>query len=55
MFHRLVDAGFDIAMRNHAIAIFSVDFHDQIAELEDALLRLTIPIEELVGDVAPCT
>lgn len=49
MFNRLADKGFDIQIRNHAGAILSVDFPDQVRELEDALLDLSIPVEELVG------
>lgn len=49
MFERLTDAGFDVAIRNHAGAILSVDFPDIAEELEEALLEVTIPIEELVG------
>lgn len=49
MFQRLVDAGFDVAIRNHARAIMSVDFPAQAKELEEALLDVRIPIEELVG------
>lgn len=49
MFDKLRDRGFDIAIRNHAGAIFSVDFPDQVHELEEALLELSIPVEELIG------
>ncbi len=49
MFERLIEAGFDIAIRNHAGAILTVDFLDIAAELEDALLDVKIPVEELVG------
>ncbi|OSP52460.1 BglII/BstYI family type II restriction endonuclease [Pseudoruegeria sp. SK021] len=49
MFKNLISHGFDVAIRNHAGAIFGVDFPDQVRELEDALLNVTIPIEELVG------
>ncbi|MBW7921192.1 MAG: restriction endonuclease [Rubellimicrobium sp.] len=49
MFQRLVDDGFDIAIRNHAGAILSVDFPDQIAGLESALLEPAIPVGELIG------
>ena len=49
MFDRLRAAGFDIAIRNHAGAILSVDFPDVAAELEDALLGLSIPAAELIG------
>lgn len=49
MFERLIEAGFDVVIRNHAGAILSVDFPDIAAELEGALLDVTIPVEELVG------
>ncbi|MBZ0130234.1 MAG: restriction endonuclease [Rhodobacteraceae bacterium] len=49
MFERLIEAGFDIAIRNHAGAILSVDFPDIVAELEEALLDVKIPVEELIG------
>lgn len=49
MFQRLADAGFDLAIRNHAGAILAVDFPDIAEELEDALLAVSIPVEELVG------
>ena len=49
MFQRLIAAGFDVAIRNHAGAILSVDFPEIAQELEDALLDVKIPIEELVG------
>ena len=49
MFDRLTDKGFDIAIRNHAGAILSVDFPSISGELEDALLEIEIPAEELIG------
>ena len=49
MFRRLAERGFDLAIRNHAGAILSVDFPDVAAELEDALLSLSIPAAELIG------
>lgn len=49
MFERLEAAGFDIAIRNHAGAIMSVDFQEQAQELVDALLEVSIPAEELIG------
>jgi len=42
-------AGFDVAARNHAAAILSVDFPAQTAELTDALLAVRIPVTEIVG------
>ncbi|MDR5654489.1 BglII/BstYI family type II restriction endonuclease [Ruixingdingia sedimenti] len=49
MFQRLIAAGFDVAIRNHAGAILTVDFPEVAAELEEALLDVRIPVEELVG------
>lgn len=49
MFERLTDREFDVAIRNHAGAILSVDFPDIAEELEEALLEVTIPAEELIG------
>lgn len=48
MFEELTARGFDIAIRNHAGAILSVDFPEVAAELEGALLNLQIPAEELI-------
>ncbi len=49
MFERLKAKGFDIAIRNHAGAILSVDFPQISDELEEALLEVEIPAEELIG------
>jgi len=49
MFNNLSCKGFDIAIRNHAGAILSVDFPKIAGELEDALLEMEIPAEELIG------
>ena len=38
MLDRLRAAGFDVATRNHAAAILSVDFPDETAELVETLL-----------------
>ena len=38
-----------MAIRNHAGAILSIDFPAVSKELEDALLELSIPAEELIG------
>ncbi|AWZ21237.1 Hypothetical protein RAK1035_2529 [Roseovarius sp. AK1035] len=38
-----------MAIRNHAGAILTVDFPDIAEELEDALLEVRIPAEELIG------
>src|SRR6056297_542619 len=49
MFDSLRQKGFDIAARNHAAAILSVDFPRIAGELETALHNLSIPAEELIG------
>jgi hypothetical protein len=49
MFEDLRNRGFDIATRNHAAAILSVDFPEISGELEAALADLSIPAEELIG------
>ncbi len=49
MFERLAEAGFDLAIRNHAGAILQVDFPEVARELEAALLEARIPAEELIG------
>lgn len=49
MFQNLTDAGFDVVIRNHAQAIFQVDFPEEAAELVDALLAMRIPAEDLVA------
>lgn len=49
MFERLTAEGFDIAIRNHAGAILTVDFPEIADELEQALLEVKIPAEELIG------
>ena len=49
MFERLKAAEFDVEIRNHAGAILTVDFPEVAAELEEALLEVRIPAEELIG------
>ncbi len=49
MFGRLRAAGFDIATRNHAGAILSVDFPGETAELIDALAAFRLGMGELIG------
>ena len=48
MFDQLRARGFDIAIRNHAGAILSVDFPEIANELVSALLSVSIPAEELI-------
>lgn len=45
----LVEKGFQVDAQSHAWAILTVDFPEALKELENALLSLTIPIEEIVG------
>lgn len=49
MFQSLIDKGFNVAIKNHAGAILTVDFPDVAKELEEALLNVSIPSEELIG------
>ncbi|GGE48082.1 hypothetical protein GCM10007276_26650 [Agaricicola taiwanensis] len=49
MFDALIARGFQVEIHSHARAILSVDFPDAVAELEDAIGCLSIPIEEIVG------
>ena len=49
MLERLKATGFDVAIRNHAGAILSMDFPMISDELEEALLEVEIPAEELIG------
>ena len=49
IFGALVARGFQIEFYSHATAILAVDFPDAIAELESALLNVTIPIEEIIA------
>ena len=45
MLDRLRAAGFDVATRNRAAAILSVDFPDETAELVETLLGFRIATE----------
>lgn len=49
MFEKLRVRGFEILSINHAEAIVEKDFPEAIAELENALLNLTLPISEIIG------
>ena len=49
MFDSLIAAGFQIAFHSHAEAILSVDFPEAAKQLDDILVRSTIPVEEIVG------
>lgn len=47
--NKALERGFQIAFLSHARAILEVDFPDALAELEEALLAIAIPIAEIVG------
>ena len=58
MLDRLRQAGFDVLTKNHAAAILSVDFPDEVAELVAALLAVRLPVAEIIasgGGEAPST
>jgi hypothetical protein len=46
---KLLAKGFQIEFRSHARAILSVDFPEALADLEEALVDLSIPIEEIIA------
>lgn len=48
MFERIKERGFQIQTLHHAEAILTHDMAEAVAELEDVLLHVQIPIEELV-------
>ena len=49
MLESLQERGFQIEFHSHAIAILGVNFPEAVAELEAALLSMSIPIEEIIG------
>src|SRR5207245_1103132 len=49
IFGSLIARGFQIEFYSHATAILLVDFPEAVAELEHALLEVTIPIEEIIA------
>lgn len=49
MFKTLKIRGFEIQSINHAEAIIGTDFPEAVAEIEGALLGLSLPISEIVG------
>jgi hypothetical protein len=49
MFDRLRDAGFEVEMTSHALAILEIDFPELVGEIETALLALKLPITEIIG------
>jgi hypothetical protein len=48
MLERLREAGYDVRALHHAAAILKHDMPQAIAELEDVLVGLQIPVAELV-------
>lgn len=48
VFENLRSAGFDVATTYHADAILHDDFPDAVQELEEILLSIAIPVEELI-------
>lgn len=48
-FRSLKDKGFDVAFVSHAAGILVQDFPEAIAELEEALSNLELPITEIIG------
>ena len=49
MLNSLKPKAFQVEFLSHAQAILSVDFPAALAELEEALLATTIPIEEIIA------
>ena len=49
MFDRLREAGFEVEMTSHALAILEIDFPELVGEIETALLGLRLPITEIIG------
>jgi len=49
IFEALIARGFQVEFHSHATAILTVDFPEAVAELEGALLGVTIPIEEIIA------
>jgi hypothetical protein len=49
IFEALLARGFQVEFYGHATAILTVDFPEAVAELEQALLGVTIPIEEIIA------
>lgn len=49
IFEPLRARGFQVEFYSHATAILTVDFPEAVTELENALLGVTIPIEEIIA------
>src|SRR3977135_1540753 len=49
IFASLIARGFQVEFYSHSTAILLVDSPEAVAELENALLGVTIPIEEIIA------
>ena len=49
MLEKLKSKAFEIRCESHAAAILEQDFPSALQELEKALLKLTVPITEIIG------
>lgn len=49
MFEKLIELGFQIEYRSHARAILSADFPAAAAELQEALVEISLPIKEIIA------
>lgn len=49
MFERLQEKGFEIRWESHAAAILEKDFPSALTDIEQVLLTMSIPIEEIIG------
>lgn len=49
MLRILKEKGFEIELHSHAAAILERDFPDALAEIEDVLSRVDVPITEIIG------
>src|SRR5262249_26622005 len=49
MFEALKNKGYEIEFVSHSSAILEIDFPDAAAELEQAMLNQSVPIEEIIG------
>ena len=48
MFKKLQDRGFEVLALHHAEAILTHDMQQAMSDIEDILLQVQIPVEELV-------
>lgn len=49
LLEQLVERGFDVRFVSHAAAILEKDFPSALDELEQVLLGVRVPIEEIIG------